>query len=383
MPYQNLSSILAMQGEPNSRVERCVLVQIGCMSFDTGQYVYDKQKHSAFIDKLLERVVKALALHPNVSAPVALEGRGIGISTLTHPNILATGPLSLFHVTLPRQRLKFPIWSSGKDIEDFYAISSGSIFAAFSEVQDYPGLLSPGVEFREVMKEQLETSGIKSDFVPPVPMHPEFYLIIRQLEGGVKAGRPRVFKENENVMIALDSTSDQTAEVVKRFLLEVASDVLNFYRELMSRRAGDGLAQEILTTFSTLSNNAQAIFGNPHWRFIKSRRLSKEIRANLSSIHEQLVEREAGVLAFHQSRETFLRLMAKDKTLSTLARYFRRELSEEDEIPVSLTPALSYFENQLNLALNVRSLLVASILGAAIGAFLGSVLTWAIGLYGR
>lgn len=143
-------------------------------------------------------------------------------------------------------------------------------------------------------------------------------------------------------------------------------------------RSADGIAEEVLTIFSTLSRNAKLIFTVPPWRFLESRRLTNEIRMGLSSIHEKLVQREAQVLSLQSSRQEVLRGFADNGLLSPITDYFTRELQSLAEIPDSLSPALTYFESQLSLALNIRSLLVATVLGAVIGAILGSLFTWLV-----
>jgi hypothetical protein len=147
--------------------------------------------------------------------------------------------------------------------------------------------------------------------------------------------------------------------------------------------SADDITRQALALFSDLSQIAQQIFANPIWNLPQSRRLSREARALLASIHERLVEREMKVLSFNQGRARFLQSIGDHPFLSELQDYFRDQLAAMTEVPESLTPALTYFESELSLALNIRTLLVAAVLGAIVGAVLASLLTWGLGHLGR
>lgn len=222
MAFQTLNRLLAKHGETDATVERCVFVKIGGVAFQTDQSSYDPATHSAFVKKLLADVIKAVACHPNVSAPISVGKSDRAASTLGGPEILAIGPHSAFHVTLPRPRLKFPQWSSCGDIEDFYAVCSGSLFVAFKEAEDFPEACSIGQEFRELLDGQIAASGtVKRAHLAPVPLHPDIYMVNLRSGADGRPRRPRAFQEGGDLIVIFGETTEKTLDLVDNLLLRI------------------------------------------------------------------------------------------------------------------------------------------------------------------
>jgi hypothetical protein len=382
LSYELLKNLLASHGEKNCDIVRCVLVKIGGVALEGG--TANDAGRSDFLKGLSQQVVKAVGAHPNVSAPVTLGDASRAVMTLTRPAfVVSTGPF-LFHVTLPRPRLRYPHWSSGQDIEDFWVIYSGSLFAAFKEVSDVPERSGIGQEFRELLLAQIpkETS-FKCSGIGPTPLHPDFYVVSCRHDEGTKRGRPSSFQERRNLFIVVDDTNSKPEKLIEQLFLDLEMMVFSFYHESLNRREAEDITYEALQLFSDLSRTAQDIFSTPAWKLMRSRQLHRNARGHLSAIHEHLVERETQILRSTRGGKHFLETIAEHPILSEIHDYFRDELEDRAEVPESLTPALNYFETELSLALNIRTLLVAAILGSVMGAILGSLLTWTLGRFGH
>jgi hypothetical protein len=375
MAYEALTRVLEKGGEATTLVQRCILIKVGAVAFEDEHGSQDPAARSEFAKKLVDQLVKAVACHPNVAEPVHIGQAVHATTTLGGSEVLTTGEHFLFHVTLPRPRLKYAPWSSCKDIEDFYAITSGSLFATFKEVADLDEPCGIGQEFRELLDAQIRgASQLKSSHVAPTPLHPDMYLVLSDADAS-QPGRPKIVMRREDLILILGDAKPKTADLADSFFRSIETTILSFYRNSLARSASDDITSKVLARFSRLSRCAQAAFATPPWKLLRSRRLSQEAQTHLSSIHESIVEREAMEIGFNSSRESFLRSVAEHPILGQLRDYFSRELRKEEEIPKSLIAALTYFQSQLSLALNIRTLLIATILGAVVGAVLGTALT--------
>ncbi|MCU1271462.1 MAG: hypothetical protein JWN74_2756 [Acidobacteriaceae bacterium] len=383
MPNKALRAILEKNGEKDFELERCILVKIGAIQLEDGSRNAEQIAApsgvaigSEYCKALVKKLVKAVSLHPNVSEPIPLNNPD-STMTLTTPNFLITGEHFLFHITLPKSQLKYSDWfSSKRDMEDFYAIYTGSLFAAFREIEflEQSGI---GQEFREILFKQIpkETS-IKVPSLGPTPLHPEFYIITGKSDTDTADTRPTIFCEREDLFIVLHNTKATDQEIVDAFLSSVQSRMLRLYSHLVAQDMVDLLAHEVAEHFSKLAGTARSLSNAQKWRFLRTRRLTQEARRELSSIHELLVERESLTLGFSQDRERFLQAIAEEPLLSKLQDYFKRTYDSATAVPQSLIPALNHFENELALALNIRTLFVATIVGALVGAVIGALLTW-------
>jgi hypothetical protein len=384
MSTDRLRSLLEKHGEKSFRIERLIYIKLEALAIEDPARANEKDPRTidpSYVKQLSEKIVKAISAHPNISGPTPLSTSGNEMMSLNTPRFVFSVDHLLFRVMLPKHQLKYGVWGSGKDVEEFYAIYTGSLFAAFRETNNFPEPSSIGQELRELLTSQIEKeSSLQVSAVPPCPMHPNFYLLIGQsLEGGGPDRHPNVFSENGNLFIVINTTSTKTETLVDNLLSDIEHQILVFYNALCTQHRINDVAHEALGDFTTLSQFAKDLFATPGWNIVKARRLIKAIRIRLSTIHELLVEREASVVYSHGSVENLLETIADHPLLSEIKDYFRKTLAEITQIPESLTPALNYYENELNLALNIRSLIVATIVGAVVGAVIASLLTWLLG----
>ena len=385
--YESLVRLLAKHGQTGQQIRKCFFVKVGGLAFKRGKGETGEDNASSLMKEIGSKLVKAVSTHPNVSPSSSLGSASIAVMTMGDPEFLFSDRHFLFHVTLPKQQLRYPAWSSAGDMEDFYAIYTGSLFAVYTEILDYPEHSGIGQEFRELLKTQIDKeSSVQCTHVAPTPLHPDIYLVIQRPNDGAKGYQTTVFEERGNLFVVfedadLDGAKDP--ELLDAFFSKVEHRILSFYRERLSRTQADEVTREVLDLFAGLSLTSQQIFANPSWRILRSRRLSRDAAGQLSSIYERLVLHESLILGFHKSREQFLRSVAEHSVLSAIGDYFRRELSDEAGIPKSLTSALAYYESQLSLSLNIRTLLLATIAGAILGSVLGSVLTWSFAHFGH
>ena len=385
--YESLIRLLAKHGETDQQIKKCFFIKVGGLALKREKDETGANNASALMKEIAAKLVKAVSAHPNVSPSSSLGSTSIAMMTMGDPEFLFSDRHFLFHLTLPKQRLRYPEWSSAGDMEDFYAIYTGSLFAVYTEILDYPEHSGIGQEFRELLQTQIDKeSSLRCTHLAPTPLHPDIYLIIRRSSDATKRSRPIVFEERGNLLVVFEDADVADAkdpELVDAFFSSIEHYILSFYRERLSGAQADEVTRKVLDLFTGLSQTSQRIFANPAWRVLRSRRLSRAAAGQLSSIYESLVLHESLILGFHKSREQFLGSVAEHSVLSVINDYFRRELSDEAEVPKSLTPALTYYESQLSLSLNIRTLLLATIAGAILGAVLGSGLTWSLAHFGH
>ena len=153
----------------------------------------------------------------------------------------------------------------------------------------------------------------------------------------------------------------------------------DFYQLLSGRDLLMDYNMEVSQHFSVASKSVRELMDAASWRLWETHRASREARTSLASVHERLVGLEAELISYSNEKDRSLRELVKQRETAPLRDYFAEMADPGVTLAPSLGAALAFFESELQLYGNIRSLLLASLVGAVVG----SLLTGALGLLVR
>jgi len=255
-------------------------------------------------------------------------------------------------------------------------LCDGSTFAAYVVIKnDVPIWTNIGHEFRELAKAQIEKeTALKDATIGPCPIHPDIVIIVRSPADENKAeSAPRRYQHGNDIFIVSDGRP--VTELVLRCFWDFRSSIEDFYRLLSGRDYLMDYNVEISNHFSAASKKVRELLETPSWNILRTHLASRQARMSIASVHERLVEIEASLMEYESDRASTLETLKKCREASPLHDYFKEMTESDVHVPSSLGPALAFFESELQLYGNIRSLLYASLLGAIVGSLLASILS--------
>jgi hypothetical protein len=390
--FQKLTEVLTKLGETNLEIHSAFILQLGCVPLKTFKEpdsrfpVTDREKlltSEKEQDKktplFYEEIIEVLKKHPNVfdiDIPDK-EGSFVFMHKL-ETGILTGGYFFSLRVDLPErlQRYRFEYLLDRKPIENFNVISSGSCFAAFSPVQDYPILIHIGHEFRELLKEQIEKeTSFSCPPLGPSPIHPKFYFIFRQKKDEAPPEEMKIYAHRDDIFLVLDKDSQTVIDIARSFVSEIQLLLIRFYAVMLHRHELYQYYQEIFNHFSELSNSVKNLFTTRWWKIYEAFKISYLGKRSLSNIHIRFVEFETTLFHFNTSRRECLEEINQHRILSIIHGYFTKTTDPHIQIPQGFLSAVSHFEGELRTFWNIRVVVIASLLGAAIGSILTFLFT--------
>jgi hypothetical protein len=194
--YPILTKVLSGLGETGG-VERAYIVKLGCVRL----LEFDEPKHGRFPlvefadlsapsaardvtgADLHSEILKSLREHPNIFDITSITDKRDEITNRSQMGRLVIGNVFSLKVRLPERLQKWRRhWAEeSTTAQEFHVISSGSLFAAFAEVEDYPARTNIGHEYRDLLQEQIrKASSLKCPNFGPSPIHPDFYIVLRK-----------------------------------------------------------------------------------------------------------------------------------------------------------------------------------------------------------
>ena len=270
-----------------------------------------------------------------------------------------------FTIKVPKSKKKFEFEDDA--IEQFDVITKGSQYIAFVELDDCPRRVLIGQEFREQMRELLNSPNniFRLGQVGPTPLHPEIYVI--DVANPEYIQREITFHDGDLYIISNFALSKCSQKDIYEDVLNMTSfDLDSFYTLSICRsllidlnRAIHQKLQETVNTYMQLGSN---IF------FINFGKLAK-LRQDLLMIHKGSLELELLLNNYESLQKSFFSSIDNNIFLDDLKEYFT-DVSEPDcSVGNVLFKTLEYMEKSISsLDVAIRTIF-AAIIGASIGVF--------------
>lgn len=168
----------------------------------------------------------------------------------------------------------------------------------------------------------------------------------------------------------LDNDGFQLETLTLDLFKDLQNPLLSFYRAQLVRNQLLNYEVELFNVFSDLAQTIRELSETPWWQLLQSHVSAQEGRKLLTTIHTRLVEYGTQAFTLNRERSDSLEKIKQHWLLSKIHRYFGRMTDVEMEVPQYFSAALDHFEKELHSFGIVRAVLIASLLGAAVGALL-------------
>jgi hypothetical protein len=380
-----LTKILSALGEEGLQVKEAIIVKFGNIRFagvtvprDSEFPITEELKLDGipfeFPREIVDSVHAALKDHPNVFDPEVVfkssERRG-----LDPFGFFVHGTMYQYRIHLPKAKQKY---KDDMDSEEHFSVlCDGSTFAAYAVIKDdIPIWTNIGHEFRELAGAQIEkATSLKHATVGPCPIHPDIIIVVRDppQDGKTEVAVKR-YRHDDDIFV-VTSDSRPPAKLVLDCFLDFHSSIEDFYELLSARDHLVDCNVEISNHFSAASKKIRELLETPSWNIWRTHVASRQARISVALVHERLVEIEAELMEYDSDRAGRLESLKKHREASPLHDYFKDMTESDVHVPPSLASALTFFESELQLYGNIRSLLFASLLGAIVGSLLTGILS--------
>lgn len=363
--YENLTEFLSGVGEKDIPIKRVILVKFGTILLAD-----PKRKEFDAPTGVSPVIYNALKNHPNIFDPEELLEEDEETSGDKF-GFFVKGPFFHYRVHLPKAKQKYQDMESA---EHFSVVSNGSMFAAYVDVDDIPSYSNVGHEFRELAKEQIEKeTKFECPAIGPCPIHPDVVLVVGIRNVSNAAIPVKRYRQDENIIIVIRDDRPTTDMVLDCFF-DYRFSLESFYELALDRSDLLDANSEVEGSFLKASDSVEELLKTPSWKFWKTHSVSRQARINVATVHQNLVTLESQLLEYDLQRSRSLESLKKYRDAMFLVEYFRDMTSPDVAVPQSLASALTFFEGELQLYGNIRSLLIASLLGAIVGSLLTGLL---------
>lgn len=389
--YEKLNKIINDKCNIEVKVQKVIIVKLGCFWFNfedmqqnekssNASEQQEKENKKDLNRKYRNLIIEELKSSPNIfDFKESNQKKSIvySLRSSLHNDIMILGDFFSMKVKMPLRMQKFKEFQKLrkiKPIEEFCVLSNCSIFATYSEIDDYPTLHFIGQEFRDLMKKQFEKiPKIKIKSQPPIPLHPDIILIF--VESKKDLIMPLSFSVKNDVFVLVKGNARNVKETIRsllnviHFSIENFATVRRFYNHL------DENSREIKKTFDEMTNYYQTLYETSWWRIMKTRKNSIIIKKHLSQLHILNVKHEQFLLYYIEKRKEFLTRISQDPILHVVSEYFSENTKIECEVPKVLISALEHFGGGIFTFSTIKSTIISSLIGALVGAIVGAVLT--------
>ena len=275
-------------------------------------------------------IIRALRSHPNVidlqesiaKQPEIVDEWHIGPAS----GWLFVTPMYQLRVHMPARLQKYSTsaaFAGEKVIEEFGVAASGSIFAAFAEVDDFPTETSIGQEYRELVLEQLQKeTRLKPANIWPNPIRLDFYLVLT-----MSAEHPRglrVYAKDYSVIIVTD-VHKTIPELVTGLLQEISFYLVEYYsvklREVDLKTKYFDISQD----FNTLSRTMVDATSLKWWKLRSAGSILRTGRKTLGMLHTAIVEFERLLLLHQYYGGEFATQLERSSILSKARAHFDKD----------------------------------------------------------
>ena len=396
MPFERLTKVLHSLGEGDLEIQKAYAIQLGCVAFSTDEpteaedypvTARETRRSStsarATARRLLDSyadIPTAIKAHPNVFAVTQIDKPARDVSMRPSPiGQLLLGPTFHVSLNLPAHQQYLYRPGSSKPIEKFEVVSTGSLFAAYAPVRDYDLSIRMGNEYREIARSQVEKeTKLSCPVVGPSPIHPHFYLVLAKNFQGHRVHTLKRYTRTNDVLLIAESGQNDIKKEVDDILYDVQIELARFYSVMLSIRDVIEYHQEMSSHFSDLTESIDRLHSIPWWDVFGGAKIAGVGRSSLSLVHKHFVALEERVFLHGRQRSEVLAAIREHNTLSLMLDYFTDSTESLVHIQHSLPVALTHFGEELRIFVNIRWIVIASLvglIGAIIGAIAGSILT--------
>lgn len=320
---------------------------------------------------MLEEIKAALEGHPNVfhlkpidaETPLSVWGDRTGM--------LAFGPSFSMEIQLPRGRQKYQDMDTS---EHFMVLWSGSYFGAYAPIEDTPIYTNIGHEFREIARKQIRSSTrYLSPTIGPSPVWTDIVVAQVKTARSSSAEPLRSFAHEDTLCLMLDERID--INDCMQDLFSLSHRYWYGYYELSARRSEHlETDAEIQNRFDESSQSVSKMATTPSWKIWQISDLATKAALEIGQMHRLLVQYEDACWGYDNNRREYLKAIQEVPHLCKLQRETAGECRRDFRPPASINAALEFLEKQIETARNIRSLLLASLMGAIVGSVITGLL---------
>ena len=379
--YSRLTEVLSEMGESELTIQSLYIMKTGCSHcYSIGDSPERTSKPNEIGTMLHKELLGCLEKHPNVfkvskqddpSRP-AFTYLGAG-SEWT----MLDGSIFHLEVNLPARLQKYIedyAFKPSQAIEQFEVLSRGSLFAAFAPISDFPIYTHIGHEYRELVTSVLEANqSCTIESIGPTPIHPDFYIV--QATKDDETSGVSVYSRNDDVLVVLTNHHSSVHDWIKTFFDHIHLPLMLFYSAILTQEYLTTCYYEIFERFSVLSESMKNLAVTPSWRIVKCNRYIREGKNSLSEVHVKTIDFETTLFGFGLQAKKAFDQIKSHKGISEISDYFEEILQPGISVPESFQNTLRHFEGEMHSYKQIRSVVIASFLGAAIGAVLTVLLS--------
>jgi hypothetical protein len=321
---------------------------------------------------MLEEVQDALDAHPNVfdlkqidpSQPLSAYG--------TRTGMLVDGPLFTMEVRLPKRSQHF---EDGDVFEHFNVICDGSYFGAFASIDDIPVSAYIAHEFRELMRIQIEkATRYKAPRFGPCPIWTDIIVVFTDSMDSPSVPIVRSHLHQRKIYLVIDGRNWGREFAQWLFHLSL-SYWRGFYQLSLQRLELVELDEEIQRRFVDAWQSVAAMSTTAGWKLWATSKLATCAALEIGQIHNLLMRYDECCWSYDNQRRDYLKLSYEVPHLSKVYRNMQGYTRRDFRPPSSIGAALEFLEKQVEVAKNIRSLILASLLGAVVGAIVTGLLS--------
>jgi hypothetical protein len=326
-------------------------------------------------EDILEELVRALRNHTNVfhlESPDDLAPSFQG----TRTGMLVDGPAITMEIHLPKSKQKFPDEDSP---ESFSAMINGSFFGAYAPAKSAPAPSFIGHEFRELVRTLVETSTTyKAPLFGPCPVFSSVFV------GFVGSSTPTasvVIRSREfqgDLYVLVEGGADKQRTM--KWVFALANNCWQgFYALSLFRCELIDLDVEIQNRFEEASQTVVKLAKTPGWKIWETSKLGTQAALEIGEVHRLVIKYDEACWGYDKQKSEYLKILFGVPHFSKLRRTTADYCVRDVRPPARISQALEFLEKQVEVARNIRSLVLASLMGAMVGSLVTGILTLAKG----
>lgn len=270
-----------------------------------------------------------------------------------------------FGIKVPASKKRFDY--ENDEIEQFDVLMLGSTHASFSELDDCPERIFIGQEFREQVRELLDSSSnsFRLGQIGPSPIHPRIYVVDVSNE---EFAQREIYIYDDDLYILVNlKLADCSVHAIYQDVLEVSEFDLDVFFTLSKMRSllldlHQAIHHKLQQTVDAYMHLGKNLF------FINFGKLAG-LRQDLLMIHKGSLAFELRLADHEVLRKKFLSKLENNIFFDEMDGYFR-EMTEPD-VPMAnaLFKTLEYMEKSISSVDVAIRTIFAAVIGASIGVF--------------
>jgi len=357
---------------------RVHILKFGCLLFTHKSDEIDekappeptREMHNYY--RVYSSINKALQRHANVFDLKIPDIDHVVHSVPVLGGTIVTCPTFTLRVSMPYAHQKY-VDHWGTPIETFHVNSSGSLFCAYAEVHEFPVATWIAQEYQEMFRTQMQKeTEYRCPVLGPTPIHPDFYVV--ELIGE-DMPLQKVLPVLDYDILLLFAQGIEIHEVIESVFNEVRQTLSSFYTAMKTTKRLITARGDILSQYSNIGSGVSHFVSLPWWHFFSRARSASGAEHDITDMYASLAEEhlESAMLETHLSnlRDD----VEKSDIMRPISKYLIANPAPEFTLPMSLLPGLEHFTQAVRGFVTARVALIASVLGAVVGAVLVNLLS--------